>query len=103
MEDASRETVRMLLSSISQYAPREGERPQPYLLRLSVSLILEFLGAEFSAGTLAPANVRQTFHKLSDVLVSSGGYTGPHSSQHLTLLATTWASDTHREQIVEKF
>ena len=25
MEDASRETVRMLLSSISQYAPREGE------------------------------------------------------------------------------
>jgi hypothetical protein len=103
MEDASRETVRMLLSSISQYAPREGERPQPYLLRLSVSLILEFLGAEFAAGTLAPAAVRQTFHKLSDVLVASGGYTGPHSSQHLTLLATTWASDTHREQIVEKF
>jgi PilZ domain len=103
MEDASRETVRMLLSSISQYAPREGERPQPYLLRLSESLILEFLGAEFSAGTLAPAAVRQTFHRLSDVLVSSGGYTGPHSSQHLTLLATAWASDMHREQIVEKF
>ncbi len=92
MEDASRETVRMLLSSISQYAPREGERPQPYLLRLSESLILEFLGAEFSAGTLAPAAVRQTFHRLCDVLVSSGGYTGPHSSQHLTLLATTWAN-----------
>jgi hypothetical protein len=103
MEDASRETVRMLLSSISQYAPREGERPQPYLLRLSESLILEFLGAEFSAGTLAPAAVRQTFHRLCDVLVSSGGYTGPHSSQHLTLLASTWANDRHREQIVEKF
>jgi len=103
MEDASRETVRMLLSSISQYAPREGERPQPYLLRLSESLILEFLGAEFSAGTLAPSAVRKTFHRLCDVLVSSGGYTGPHSSQHLTLLATTWANDTHREQIVEKF
>jgi len=103
MEDASRETVRMLLSSISQYAPREGERPQPYLLRLSESLILEFLGAEFSAGTLAPAAVRQTFHRLCDVLVSSGGYTGPHSSQHLTLLAATWANDTHREQIAEKF
>src|SRR5579859_5093756 len=103
MEDASRETVRMLLGSISQYAPREGERPQPYLLRLSESLILEFLGAEFSSGTLAPAAVRQTFHRLCDVLVSSGGYTGPHSSQHLTLLATTWANDTHREQIVERF
>jgi hypothetical protein len=103
MEDASRETVRMLLSSISQYPPSEGEHPQPYLLRLSESLILEFLSAEFSAGTLRPASVRQTFYRLSDVLVSSGGYTGPHSSQHLSLLATAWANDTHREQIVEKF
>lgn len=103
LEDASRETVRMLLSSISQYAPREGERPQPYLLRLSESLILEFLGEEFSAAKLTPASVRPTFNRLSDVLVSSGGYTGPHSSQHLTLLATTWASDTHREQVFEKF
>ena len=103
MENASRETVRMLLSSISQYSPREGEHPQPYLLRLSESLILEFLGAEFSAGTLPAAELRPTFHRLSDVLVSSGGYTGPHSSQHLTLLAAAWADDTHREQIVERF
>ena len=103
MEDASRETVRMLLSSISQYAPREGERPQPYLLRLSEILVLEFLSAEFSAGTLAPVAVRPKFHRLGDVLVSSGGYSGPHSSQHLSLLATTWATDTHREQLIEKF
>jgi len=103
MEDASRETVRMLLSSISQYAPREGERPQPYLLRLSESLILEFLAAEFAAGTITAPIVRQTIHKLSDVLVASGGYSGPHSSQHLSLLATTWANDTHREQILERF
>jgi PilZ domain len=103
LEDASRETVRMLLSSISQYAPREGERPQPYLLRLSECLVLEFLGEEFSAAKLTPVAVRPTFHRLSDVLVSSGGYSGPHSSQHLTLLATTWASDTHREQVFEKF
>ena len=103
MEDASRETVRMLLGSISQYAPRDGERPQPYLLRLSECLILEFLAAEFAAGKLAPPAVRHTIHKLSDVLVASGGYTGPHSSQHLSLLAMAWANDTHREQIVEKF
>ena len=103
MEDASRETVRMLLSSISQYAPREGERPQPYLLRLSESLILEFMGAEFAAGTSTAPAVRQIIHKFSDVLVASGGYTGPHSSQHLSLLATTWANDTHREQIVDRF
>jgi hypothetical protein len=103
MEDASRETVRMLLSSVSQYAPREGERPQPYLLRLSESLIFEFLAAEFSAGTLTPASVRPTFHRLGDVLVSSGAYSGPHSSQHLSAFATEWATDTYRERLVEKF
>lgn len=103
MEDASRETVRMLLSSVSQYSPREGERPQPYLLRLSESLIFEFLGAEFSAGTLTPATVRPTFHRLGDVLVSSGAYAGPHSSQHLSAFAAEWAMETYRERLVEKF
>jgi len=103
MEDASRETVRMLLSSVSQYAPREGERPQPYLLRLSESLIFEFLGAEFSAGTLTPATVRPTFHRLGDALVSSGAYSGPHASQHLSAFAAEWAMDTYRERLVEKF
>ena len=103
MEQASRDTVRMLLGSISQYAPREGERPQPYLLRLSQSLIFEFLSAEFSAGALTPIVVRPTFHRLADVIVDAGGYSGPHASQHLSSLATTWATDTHREQLVEKF
>jgi PilZ domain-containing protein len=103
MEQASRDTVRMLLSSVSQYAPREGEHPQPYLLRVSQSLIFEFLSAEFSVGALTPGVVRATFHRLADVIVDAGGYSGPHASQHLSSLATTWASDTHREQLVEKF
>ena len=103
MEQASRDTVRMLLASMTQYGPREGERPQPYLLRLSQTLIFEFLSAEFSAGTLTPGTVRSTFQHLADVIVDAGGYSGPHSSQHLSSLATTWASDTHREQLVEKF
>ena len=103
MEQASRDTVRMLLGSVSQYAPREGEHPQPYLLRLSQSLIFEFLAAEFSAGTLTPSTVRSTFDRFADVVVDAGAYTGPHSSQHLSALALTWASDTHREQLVEKF
>jgi hypothetical protein len=103
MEQASRDTVRMLLGSVSQYAPREGEHPQPYLLRLSQSLIFEFLGAEFSAGTLTPSTVRSTFDRFANVVVDAGAYTGPHSSQHLSALALTWASDTHREQLVEKF
>jgi len=103
MEEASRDTVRTLLSSVSQYAPREGERPQPYLLRLSESLIFEFLAAEFSTGALTPSSVRPTFGRLGDVIVDAGAYAGPHASQHLSLLATTWAMDTHREQLVEKF
>jgi hypothetical protein len=103
MEEASRDTVRMLLSSVSQYAPRENERPQPYLIRLSEGLIFEFLGAEFAAGTLTPATVRPTFNRLGDVIMDSGAYLGPHSSQHLSLIASTWATDTYREQLVERF
>ena len=103
MEEASRETVRMLLSSVSQYSPREGERPQAYLLRLSESLIFEFLGAEFSAGTLRPAAVRPMFQRLGDELVSSGAYSGPHASQHLSAFATEWATETYRERLVDQF
>ena len=54
MERASRNTVRMLLGSMTHYTPQEGEFPQAYLLRLSQSLILEFLASEFAAGRLPP-------------------------------------------------
>jgi PilZ domain len=103
MEEASRETVRLLLSSISQYPPREGERPQPYLLRLSEVLIFEFLASEFSAATLTPSTVRPIFNKLGGVLVTAGEYRGPHSSAHLSTFATTWATDTYREKLIERF
>ena len=103
MEEASRETVRLLLSSISQYSPHEGERPQPYLLRLSEILIFEFLGSEFTAGTLTPTTVRPMFQRLGEVLVTAGEYKGPHSSAHLSTFATTWAMDTHREKLIERF
>ena len=103
MENASRDTVRLLLSSISQYSPRQGEQPQPYLLRLSEHLIFESLVPEFSAGALTPTSVRSTLHKLGDVLVTAGAYTGPHASAHLTTFATTWATETHREKLIEKF
>lgn len=103
MEAASRDSVRLLLSSVLQYAPQEGELPQAYLMRLSESLILEFLTAEFSAGALSPVAVRTTVRRLSDVLVTAGEYSGPHKSQHLSMLATTWATDSHREHLVERF
>jgi PilZ domain-containing protein len=103
MEVASRESVRMLLHSVSQYAPRDAEQPLPYLLRLSENIIFEFLGAEFASGSLTPPAIRPTFHRFADVLVESGGYSGPHSSQHLSSLAVTWATDTHREQLIDRF
>src|ERR1700747_992599 len=49
MEQANRDTVNLLLGAISQYAPRQGEQAQAYLLRLSESLVFEFLGPEFSS------------------------------------------------------
>jgi hypothetical protein len=103
METASRDTVRMLLTSVSQYAPHGGELPQPYLLRLSEGLIFEFLFAEFSSGALTPAAVRGTFERLSQAIQESGRYAGPHASQHLSAFATTWAQETHLEQLTEKF
>ncbi len=103
MEEASRDTVRLLLSCVSQYAPREGEQPQPYLLRLSESLIFEFLGPEFTAGTLTPVGVRPMLHRLGGVLVNAGKYAGPHASAHLSSFAMTWSTETYREKLVEKF
>jgi PilZ domain len=103
MENASRDTVRLLLSCISQYPPREAEQPQPYFLRLSENLIFESLVAEFSAGTATALSVRPMVHRLGDVLVTAGRYTGPHSSAHLTTFATTWATETHREKLIERF
>jgi hypothetical protein len=103
MEEASRESVRMLLHSVSQYAPRDGEQPLPYLSRLSENIILEFLSAEFASSSLTPPAIRPAFHRFADVLVESGAYTGPHASQHLSSLAVTWATDTHREQLIDRF
>src|SRR5260370_17594214 len=103
MEEASRDSVCMLLSSVSQYGPLEGERPQPYLSRLSENIVFEFLSAEFSSGSLSASSVRPTICRLTDVIVEAGGYSGPHSSQHLSSLAVTWATDAHREQLIDRF
>jgi hypothetical protein len=103
LEVASRDTVHMLLSAISQHGPREAEKPQPYLQRLSENLVLEFLSAEFSVAQINAQGVRSTIYKLADLLVSAGSYTGPHSSQHFSTVATAWASEKNREKLVERF
>ena len=103
MESASKDTVRLLLGSMTHYQPQEGETPQGYLLRLSQTLILEFMGSEFATGTLPPIAARPMLNQFAEVLVNSGGYQGPHASQHLSSLASGWASDAYREQIIERF
>src|SRR6266404_3962626 len=82
---------------------RGKRKSQPYLQRLSENLVFEFLGAEFGAGQITPQTLRATIYKLGDVLVSAGSYSGPHSSQHFSSLATAWASERHREKLVERF
>jgi len=103
LAEASRDTVHLLLSAISQHAPKEAEAPQPYLVRLSEQIIFEFINAEFSSGALSPQEVRKQLRAMGEVMVSSGGYTGPHSSQHLSSLARVWADETHREKLLERF
>jgi hypothetical protein len=103
LAEARHETVHLLLNTISQHSPQETEAPQPYLLRLSEKIILESLNAELSIGTLAPRDLGKSLHALGKVLVSAGGYTGPHSSQHLSSLASIWADDVHHEKLKERF
>lgn len=103
LAESSRETVRLVIEAVTQYAPRDGEAPQTYLLRLSESLIFEFLGAEFAGGRMAASEVRGSFTQLGNDIVSAGEYKGPHSSQHLTTLAAQWAGEAYRENMIERF
>jgi len=103
LAEADRDTVHLLLSAVSQHAPREAEAPQPYLVHLSEEVIFEFLNSEFSAGALIPQDVRKQLRAFGEVLVSSGGYTGPHASQHLSSLARVWADEKHREKLLDRF
>jgi len=111
MEEASHDTVRLLLSAISQYSPEEGELPQFYVKRLAESLIFEYLLAEFAAGSLTPVSVRRTFDRLSEVLVAAGkslnapgpGNQTPSPSTMASSLAATWAAESYREKLVTRF
>ena len=111
MEAASHDTVRLLLSAISQYSPEEGERPQFYVKRLAESLIFEDLLAEFAAGSLTPVLVRPTFDRLGEVLVAAEkvlnapgpGKQGTSPSMTGSSLAATWAVESYREKLVTRF
>jgi hypothetical protein len=113
MEATSHDTVRLLLSAISQYSPEKGEQPQLYVKRLTESLVFEYLLAEFSAGSLTPVLVRPTFDRLGEVLVTAGkfpdaaadagGSRTPAPSIMQSSLAATWAAESYRERLVTRF
>ncbi len=103
LAESRRETVHLLLNTISQHSPQDAEKPQPYLVRLSEQIILESLSAELTHGAINPHQFGKNLRELGKVMVSAGGYTGPHSSQHLSSLASIWADDAHFEKIREKF
>src|SRR6202048_4594696 len=111
MEEATDDTVRLLLSAISQYAPEEGEAPQFYVKRLAESLIFEYLLAEFAAGSLSPVLVRPTFDRLGEVLVAAGKFPSEHGARNQapspsmkeSSLAATWAAENYRERLVTRF
>ena len=103
LAESRRETVHLLLNTISQHSPQDAEKPQPYLVRLSEQIILESLSAELTQGAINPHEFGKNLRELGKVMVSAGGYTGPHSSQHLSSLASIWADDAHFEKMREKF
>ena len=87
MEEARHDTVRLLLSAISQYDPEDGELPQPYISRLSENLIFEYMAAEFAAGSIGPLTVRPTIERLGALLVAAGKYSSSHSPDNYSSLA----------------
>jgi hypothetical protein len=103
MDEASHDTVRLLLAAIQQYPPQEMESPQSYILQLCENLIFEYLAAEFSAGTLSPLLLRYTLDRLAGIIVAAGTVSRPGSPDHRSSLAKTWCAESHREKLLAKF
>jgi hypothetical protein len=103
MEEARHETVRLLLSAISQYEPEEGELPQPYFARLSENLVFESMTAEFAAGSVSALTVRPAIDRVGALLVAAGKYSSSHSSDNYSSLAQIWGTEEYRQRLVERF
>ncbi len=115
MEAASHDTVRLLLSAILQYSPEEGELPQAYILRLSENLILEYLEAEFAAGSVSAIEVLPAINRFGEVLAGAGKFSGaPAQGNNSSAtagssagvgssLAAMWAAENYRRQLATRF
>jgi hypothetical protein len=114
MEAASHDPVRLLLSAILQYSPEEGELPQTYILRLSENLILEYLEAEFSAGSVSAVEVSPAINRFGEVLAGAGKFSGAPGQENNSSatagspaagssLAAMWAAENYRRQLATRF
>ena len=103
MEEARHDTVRLLLSAISQYDPEEGELPQPYIARLSENLVFEYMAAEFAAGSITPLTVRPTIRSSWRAAGRRRKYSSSHSPDNYSSLARMWATEEYREKLVTRF
>jgi len=64
LAESRRETVHLLLNTISQHSPQDAEKPQPYLVRLSEQVILESLSAELTQGAINPHEFGKNLREL---------------------------------------
>ena len=92
-----------LLTAMTHYSPQEGEAPQVYL-----NAFRSRSSWNCSAPNLPTARSRRSpfarmLNQLADEVVAAGEYRGPHSSQHFSSLASAWANDGHREELLERF
>jgi len=64
---------------------------------------LNFSARSFSNALSPPRPSSQRSIRLSDFIVEAGGYSGRTLRKRLSSLAVTWSTDTHREQLIDRF
>jgi hypothetical protein len=71
LADAERRTLSQLIRAMSQAAPRETESVERYLARISESLLIETLIAQFLGRRLPATEVRDIFKNLADAVAQA--------------------------------
>ncbi|MBI3668291.1 MAG: PilZ domain-containing protein [Acidobacteria bacterium] len=114
LAEADPRAVGRLVKAIVSQAPHEGDAPEPYVARLVDTLVIEFATAEFCAGRLAPAGLRELFDRLSGELAAAGGPLSevrragvgavrPFARAEPMSLFARWADETYAASLSERF
>jgi len=94
-----------LLSSVSQYGPREGRTPATlFVAPLRTPHFLNFSAPSFSSGSLTASSVRADLLSFERCDGRSWRLFWPaFFAASLIALRSTWAADTHRERLIDRF